>query len=58
MYSNALRMMAGYSRFVLQEERKHDMHTSFLLKNILPHTTAMPHVVPFYMRNFNFLQNS
>lgn len=58
MYSNALRMMAGYSRFVLQEERKHDMHTSFILKNILPLPASIPSVVPLYQRAFNLLQNS
>lgn len=58
MYSNAIRMVAGYSRFVLQEERKHDMRTSsFLYQNIrhLPFAN-IPKVAPFF-RNYNFLQD-
>lgn len=35
MNSSLLRMIAGYSRFALQEERKHDMRTGvFMVKNL------------------------
>lgn len=58
MNSNAIRMMVGYSRFVLQEERRHDLRTgTFVYHNLMHYPIAnMPKITPFF-RNYNFFQD-
>lgn len=58
MNSNAFRLVAGYSRFLLQEERRHDLRTGvFLYQNLRSFPFwHLPKVTP-YFKNYNYLQD-